>query len=255
MSKKCNTQSIFLNGDVAREDFGMVAGPPPRGRAQGYQGERDAGGMRAWTSGGGGGGGWSRRDDMEDSWAPAPKGQSKGWGKSWRSDPWESPSYGYGGGGGYGGSYGGGYGGGYGYGDGYDGYGDGYSKGKGKGKGKGKSKGPSFYSMHDERGGEPLRERSPRRAGGFGGRWKHDMYDEKDLPEGEYRNFGGRTLGGPGRKGKGKGKGKTNGKANPKQLDQQLSRYFGKEDDGLDKSALDTELDSYMGKPKAADKA
>ena len=60
---------------------------------------------------------------------------------------------------------------------------------------KGKSKGPSFYSMHDERGDEPMRERSPRRAfgGGFGGRWKHDMYDEKDMPMGEFRNFGGRA--------------------------------------------------------------
>lgn len=72
------------------------------------------------------------------------------------------------------------------------------------------------------------------------------MFGEKD--DGAFRNFGG--GGGGGRFSsvrKGKGKGKSNGKpADPKQLDQELSKYFGKEPDGLDKENLDTELDSYM---------
>ena len=261
MSKRCNTQAIFLRKDVAREDFGMVAGPPPKRQ------EMDASGMRAW----------GRQDLEEDSWGSSyskgkgnGKGKDKGWGKSWR-DPWDDrgdyyddmDGYGYGnkgkgwkgkdsgkgknGGKGYGG-YDGGYGGGYG----------GYGKGKSKGKSNGFDRGSGYasYSMHDERGDDRSfdRERSPRRgsAGSFGGRWKHDMFGDKGDSMDEFRNFGGR---GPTRKGQGKGKGgkgKTkNGKpADPKQLDQELSKYFGKEADGLEKEHLDGELESYMGKEK-----
>jgi len=256
MSKRCNTQSIFLSKDQAREDFGMVAGPLPK-----RQGGGDASGMRAW----------GKADLDEDSWGWSKgKGkESKGWGKSWR-DPWDDRDDDWDGGYGYGKSRGKGWKGkdsGKGK-DGGKGYGGGYGgKGKSKGKSNGyngySNSGPPSYSMHDERGDDRSyeRERSPRRgtAGNFGGMWKHDMFGDKGESAGEFRNFGGRAPKGKGKGGKGKGKGKGGkGKsekpADPKQLDQQLSKYFGKEADGLEKEHLDGELESYMGKEKVTEK-
>ena len=256
MSKRCNTQAIFLRKDVAREDFGMVAGPPPKRQDNGFGGGGGGSGMR----------GWGGADVYEESWGGSgwgkgkgKKGKGKGKGKSWDDwddryddrwddrwddrydDRWDGRGDDYDDGS---------------YGKGKKGKGKGWGKGKdggkwGKGKGgKGKSNNSMSYSMHDERGDDrDRRSRSPRRNtnGGFGGRWKHDMFGAKDDGD-DFRNFGGR---GPVRKGKGKGKGKGKSKdkpADPKQLDQELSKYFGKEPDGLEKENLDTELESYMGK-------
>jgi len=225
---------------VAREDFGMVAGPPPKRQA----GE-DTSGMRAWG-------------ELED-WGSKGKGKDKGWGKgSWR-DSWDDRGDYYDDMDGYGKGKG------WGKDSGKKGWGKDKGKGsKGYGYGGGKDKGKNNgysnsapYSMHDERGDDDrgyTRERSPRRgsAGSFGGRWKHDMFGEKGDSLDEFRNFGGREpRKGKGKGGKGKSKNGKNGKpADPKQLDQELSKYFGKEADGLEKETLDGELESYMGKEK-----
>lgn len=270
MSKKCNTQSIFLTQDVERADFGMVAGPAPRG-----PGPKSGGGGAGGGGGGGGGGGrmrgWGGNAD-EDEWQ-APRSSARG-GKSYYEDD-HGDYYGYGSKG-KGKSYS------YGW---EDAYSSGYASAKGGYKGGNGGRGGN-YSYDDDR--TSYRERTPRGER----QWGHDLYQggiggggRRSSQDDEFKNFGsssGRMRSSWGdddeydrrpqgdRKGKGKGRGKGKRRSNDEEepdagkLDDALDRYFGndpparekkettngKKKGDADSNKLDAELDKYFGADK-----